>query len=144
MRAREWRDFPSVPKRAVYADISMAYFKGTLVGGAIQVVKQGIVDPPFYTQVPTSEMWINGTKSIYSWQIKGIAVGHPGFSLRIETSDNGSNLDVYDTHLIIPGGLASCVTGLYIPGMGVRFTLVNGANSGGVSVECYIKQQGVQ
>lgn len=141
MHINKYRDFPASPKRATYPDVSVAYFaQPTLAGGAFYTIQHGIDTVP--ATLPISEIWITGSRPIFSWCIKTITFGHPGASLVIETSVEGASLQVFNSYLISSGIGVNTMAGLYVPGWGVRFRIYNASAAAVLNISGMIKQQG--
>lgn len=143
MRIDQFLDVPGSPKVNVVPDVSFAFYHNVLAGAATEEIYHGINDAGVGA-VPANPIWIIGTRPIFSWLIRGVAVAHPGFSLRIGVSYNGVAIFDWQTFAMLPGGVPNVMEGLHIPGWGCRFQIVNSSAVNVVDVTALIKQQGFE
>ena len=142
MRINQFRDFPGTSKRAVYPDVSFGNFVARIVaGGASHIIKHGI-DPTVGATLPITDLWLTGTKPIFSWSIGHSPDVHPGAVLKVESSYDGSGLWPFNDYFIGPGAV-TYMEGLYIPGFAARFTIINSSASVSMTVSGTIRQQGM-
>jgi len=143
MRTIQFLDIPGAPKVNVVPDVSFAYYNKELAAGAVDYVYHGI-DAIGFPSLPGSPIWIIGSRPIFSWAIKGTAQAHPGFSLKIGLSYNGTAVHDWHTFAMLPGETPNIIEGLNVPGWGCRFMFVNSSPFTAVTIEAVIKQQGFE
>jgi len=143
MRLTQFRDFPSSPQVATFPDASFARFSVGIVGGGTYVIQHGI--DIFPATIPISELWLTGSKPIFSWSIHCPNLApHPGLSLSVEISYDGAAVAHFNGYFIPAGAVPSVMEGLFIPGYSVRFTLINASPTVLAQVHGMIKQQGCE
>lgn len=140
MRITQYRDFPASPVRSVSPHGSFADFAQTIAGGGSYVIKHA--SDSVAVTVPGSDSWLTGSRPIFSWFIKSATVGHPGLSLKVETSYYEGGAHLFNVYTLYADSVLNVMEGLFVPGWAVRLTLLNASGNIAVVVAGIVKQQG--